>query len=58
MSSGIGEHDAKTLVDRIKTHVGISVFVDLGEPEAVPRSEGKASRVVDNRNTKAKEQTS
>jgi phenylacetate-CoA ligase len=49
--------DVAALIDRIKTRVGLSVTIELGESGNVPRSEGKASRVVDNRNTKAKEQT-
>ena len=35
------------LKNRIKDTVGISVSIDVGEPETVERSEGKARRVID-----------
>jgi phenylacetate-CoA ligase len=50
-------HDATTLADRIKEHIGLTVTVDQGEPGTVPRSAGKASRVIDNRTTSLKEPT-
>lgn len=40
---------AKTLGKKIKSVVGISALVDVTEPGAVERSQGKAVRVVDNR---------
>lgn len=40
---------ARMLTKRIKDIVGISVQVDVDEPGKVARSEGKAKRVVDNR---------
>jgi phenylacetate-CoA ligase len=42
------EH-AYTLAHRIKTMVGISVKIDIQPAGALPRSQGKASRVVDKR---------
>jgi phenylacetate-CoA ligase len=40
---------AAILARRIKEVIGISVEVDVTEPEQVARSQGKAQRVVDNR---------
>ena len=37
------------LSQRIKDFVGINVDVEVGEPGSVPRSEGKAARVIDAR---------
>ena len=37
------------LSDRIKDMVGIAVEIEVGDPGSVPRSEGKAVRVVDDR---------
>ena len=42
---GLGEQ----LSHLIKTNVGISAQVHVGEPGSVPRSMGKAQRVIDNR---------
>ncbi|MDD4239231.1 MAG: phenylacetate--CoA ligase [Desulfotomaculaceae bacterium] len=36
--------------EKIKSVVGISVKVQLVPPKSIPRSEGKAKRVIDNRN--------
>ena len=41
---------ARMLARRIKEVVGISTEIDIGEPGEVERSQGKARRVVDNRN--------
>ena len=38
------------LAKRIKEIVGISCKVDVSAPGSVQRSEGKAKRVIDNRN--------
>ena len=43
------EAAGKALRDRIKTVVGVSTNVLVSEPGGVPRSQGKAVRVVDNR---------
>ena len=40
---------ATTLEGRIKDVVGVTVVVDVAEPEGVARSQGKAQRIVDNR---------
>lgn len=40
---------AKELAHHIKSVVGVSARVDVSDPEAIVRSEGKAKRVVDNR---------
>ncbi|BBZ35752.1 phenylacetate--CoA ligase PaaK [Mycolicibacterium confluentis] len=40
---------AETLADRVKDRIGVRVAVDVVEPFAVDRSEGKAKRLIDNR---------
>lgn len=40
---------AKELAHHIKSVVGVSTHIDVKEPNALERSEGKARRVVDNR---------
>ncbi|MGI9605378.1 MAG: phenylacetate--CoA ligase PaaK [Acidimicrobiales bacterium] len=40
---------ADQLTHLIKSNVGVSATISVGEPGAVPRSMGKAQRVVDNR---------
>ncbi len=40
---------AKALAAQIKQTVGISIAVDVADVGGVPRSEGKAVRIVDNR---------
>ena len=40
---------AKLLIQRIKSYIGISAKVTVHEPGTIPRSEGKAKRVIDNR---------
>ncbi|MCR8924457.1 phenylacetate--CoA ligase [Dasania sp. GY-MA-18] len=40
---------AKELQQRIKTMVGVSTKIKILPPEALPRSEGKAKRVIDKR---------
>ncbi|WP_171100685.1 phenylacetate--CoA ligase PaaK [Ruegeria sp. HKCCD7255] len=42
---------ARMLSKRIKDVVGISTEIDVGDPGAVERSQGKARRVIDNRNS-------
>ncbi len=42
-------HVATRLQKRIKQMLGISVQVQAGQPGAVPRSQGKAVRILDNR---------
>ncbi|GAC06195.1 phenylacetate--CoA ligase PaaK [Paraglaciecola chathamensis] len=39
----------KKLASNVKTFIGISSSIELIEPGVLPRSEGKASRVIDNR---------
>ena len=41
---------ARELAHHIKSTVGVSARIDVAEPGSVARSEGKAKRVVDNRN--------
>jgi phenylacetate-CoA ligase len=41
---------AHQIRSRIESLLGISVKVRLVEPKTLPRSEGKAKRVIDNRN--------
>ncbi|MFO1075905.1 MAG: phenylacetate--CoA ligase, partial [Geminicoccaceae bacterium] len=40
---------AKELAHHIKSVIGISTRIEVHDPNGVPRSEGKAKRVVDNR---------
>ena len=40
---------ASALQERIKAVIGVTVIVDVTEPEKVARSQGKAQRIVDNR---------
>ncbi len=40
----------RTLAKKVKDTVGVSVEVIVGVPGSVPRSQGKAVRVIDNRN--------
>jgi phenylacetate-CoA ligase len=40
---------ASALQERIKEVIGVTVIVDVTEPEKVARSQGKAQRIVDNR---------
>ena len=44
-----GAKVAGLLTERIKSFIGVSCTVKLHEPKTIPRSEGKAKRVVDNR---------
>ena len=39
-----------TLAKNIHNEIGLRVNVTLVEPESLPRSEGKAIRVIDERN--------
>ena len=48
--TGDDEGLAKQLREGIKDYVGVSALVDVCEPGGVPRSEGKAVRVIDERN--------
>jgi len=43
------ENVRRHITDQIKSVVGISAKVTLVAPKSVPRSEGKAKRVIDNR---------
>ena len=43
------EQVRKTITDSIKSVVGIATKVKLVAPKSIPRSEGKARRVIDNR---------
>ncbi|MBJ6372493.1 phenylacetate--CoA ligase PaaK [Sedimentitalea arenosa] len=45
-------HAAAELMTRIKRNVGVSVKVDVTDPGSVARSQGKAVRIIDERNTK------
>jgi phenylacetate-CoA ligase len=39
-----------TIAERIKSVVGIAAKITLVAPKSLPRSEGKAKRVIDRRN--------
>ena len=43
------ENVRRYITEQIKSVVGISTKVTLMAPKAMPRSEGKAKRVIDNR---------
>ena len=45
----IRTHAAADLKHRIKSSVGISVAIRVADPGGVPRSQGKAVRIVDSR---------
>ena len=38
-----------TIAEQIKSVVGIAAVVKLVPPKTIPRSEGKAKRIIDNR---------
>ena len=40
---------SKSISDRFKSSLGISAKITLVEPQTIPRSEGKAARVIDKR---------
>lgn len=42
----------ETIKNQIKSDVGISAIIKLVPPKSIPRSEGKAKRIIDNRNIK------
>ncbi|MCB1662975.1 MAG: phenylacetate--CoA ligase [Pseudomonadales bacterium] len=42
---------AKLLIHKVKSNIGISARVQVGNPGTIPRSEGKAQRVIDKRNS-------
>lgn len=42
-----GEKDARYLANRIKTMIGITVSIDVVPTDGIPRSTGKATRVLD-----------
>ena len=48
-SESMRANAADALRERIKEVVGVTVVVDVTEPEKVARSQGKAQRIVDNR---------
>ena len=43
------DKQAKSLADAIKVVLGVNAKVTLMEPNSIPRSEGKAVRVIDKR---------
>lgn len=43
---------SKSITDKFRSSLGISAKITLVEPQSIPRSEGKAIRVVDKRNKK------
>ncbi|MEX2524370.1 MAG: phenylacetate--CoA ligase PaaK [Gammaproteobacteria bacterium] len=47
---GKTEKWSRQLSERIKMHIGISAEVEIAPPGSLPRSEGKAKRVIDKRN--------
>jgi|TARA_R110002012_G_scaffold98260_1_gene235860 phenylacetate-CoA ligase len=49
VSSQMCDQLMKKLASNVKTFIGISSSIELLEPGILPRSEGKASRVIDNR---------
>ncbi|MCV6615178.1 MAG: phenylacetate--CoA ligase [Cellvibrionaceae bacterium] len=49
MDEGQKAQTAKELQHHIKSLVGVSTAIEIVEPNSVPRSEGKAKRVIDHR---------
>ncbi|MCC6008740.1 MAG: phenylacetate--CoA ligase, partial [Rhodobacteraceae bacterium] len=49
LDEAAGAGAAATLRHRIKQTAGISVTIRIGAPASVPRSQGKAVRIIDNR---------
>ncbi len=43
------DHLKKTIIERLRSEILITPKVDLVEPDSLPKSEGKAVRVIDNR---------
>ncbi len=52
LSKETADRSGKELQQKIKSLIGISASINVGEPNAIPRSEGKAKRVIDHRNIK------
>jgi phenylacetate-CoA ligase len=48
-STQTNEQLMKSLSQKIKTFIGISASIEIETPNQLPRSEGKAKRVIDNR---------
>ena len=48
-NTGSKEDAAKALKHRVKSYIGISASIKVHDQGGIPRSEGKAKRVVDNR---------
>ncbi|MRI33625.1 phenylacetate--CoA ligase [Endozoicomonas sp. OPT23] len=48
-STELNQQLASSLRHKIKSYIGISASIDIVEPGELPRSEGKAKRVIDNR---------
>jgi phenylacetate-CoA ligase len=48
-STHSNEQLIKLLSHKIKTFIGISAAIVIEAPKQLPRSEGKAKRVIDNR---------
>jgi len=49
VDSGTGDTAAAELKHRIKSHIGVSTRILVHSTGGIPRSEGKAKRIVDNR---------
>ena len=49
LTSGM-ESLRKRIHDELKSELGISAHIKLVEPRSIPRSEGKAKRIIDRRN--------
>ena len=43
------ERAASELIHRVKTYIGVSAAVQVHQPGGIPRSEGKAKRIIDSR---------
>jgi phenylacetate-CoA ligase len=48
-TTGDGEAAADALADRVKANIGVTVAVEVVEPDGVERSMGKMRRIVDQR---------
>ena len=49
VDSATAERTASELTHRVKTYIGVSASVQVHQPGGIPRSEGKAKRIIDKR---------
>ncbi|MEP1470890.1 MAG: phenylacetate--CoA ligase PaaK [Halieaceae bacterium] len=49
VDTATAEQTASELTHRVKTYIGVSASVQVHQPGGIPRSEGKAKRIIDKR---------